>query len=404
MRIIMLIVALAFGALSPAAAATASPSPSATPSLSEFARGRVDAMLSTGHAHASWFSASFLAQVTAPQLDAIISKLKAALGDYKSTDGAQGDYTAHFAKGTDEVLVHLDADNKIDELWFKPPQIQAASLDGALQAFRSLPGMLSYVVLEGRTDKAAFNASQPMAVGSTFKLAVLSGLRDEINRKQRRWSDVVPLDARWKTLPSGVIRTWPDGIPLTLETYAAQMISISDNTAADALVHIVGPKALAPYAMGNTPFLTTREMFVLKSSPGVALRARYLAATTAGQRAAVLRAVDAMPLPALTQLETTPILAIEWHYTVRQLCDLMGRVADLPVMSINPGVADPTAFKSVAYKGGSDIGIISMTTQVTTKKGTRVCFSATLNNAKQEVDEKAFAAAYGLVLSAIDRE
>ena len=182
------------------------------------------------------------------------------------------------------------------------------------------------------------------------------------------------------------------------------MISISDNTAADALVHIVGPKGLAPYAMGNTPFLTTREMFILKSAPGTALRARYLAAKTPAARAAVLRAVDAMALPAVSQFVTTPILAIEWHYNVRELCDLMGRVADLPVMSINPGVADPGAFNTVAYKGGSDIGIISMTTQVTTKKGTRVCFSATLNNAKQEVDEKAFAAAYGLVLSAIERE
>ena len=58
MRNILLIVALAFAALSPAVAQTASPapSPSASPSLSEFARGRVDAMLSTGHAHAEWFS------------------------------------------------------------------------------------------------------------------------------------------------------------------------------------------------------------------------------------------------------------------------------------------------------------------------------------------------------------
>ena len=67
-------------------------------------------------------------------------------------------------------------------------------------------------------------------------------------------------------------------------------------------------------------------------------------------------------------------------------------------MSINPGVAEPADFRHVAYKGGSDVGIINLTTMVTTKRGTSVCFSATLNDATRSVDEKAFEAAYSGVL------
>ncbi|GAC1392906.1 MAG: serine hydrolase [Vulcanimicrobiaceae bacterium] len=388
----------------PASSAAPSTAPKPEPtSLSEFARSRVDALFTSEHADASVFSASFLAQVPVTQVDAIIAQLKAALGQYKSTDGAKFDYTAHFEKGTAEVLIHLDAQNKIDGLFIKPPKLSSpnVSLDNALRILRTASGDLSYVIIEGRSERAALNASQPLAVGSAFKLAVLAAMRDQIDRGRRHWSDVATLDARWKSLPSGILRTWPDATPITLATYAAQMISISDNTAADALVHLSGPAALAPYAGRNTPFLTTREAFILKSTLGVKQRSDYLAATTPEARARVLRVVDAMPLPTLDELASLPILSVEWHYSVRDLCTLMGRVATLPLMAINPGVAEPASFRHVAFKGGSDTGVINLTTQVMTKRGTIICLSATLNDAKKNIDDRAFASAYSAVLSAL---
>ena len=405
----MLLLAALFAALvSPALSQTPTPSASASPAapaaLDALARGRIDAMLRTGHADAAWFSATFLAQISVAQLDSIAAGLKTNLGAYKSIAGTQGDYTAQFEKGTDEVLVHLDAADKIDTIFFKPPKMQAVSIDEGLRALRELrpsTGTLSYVILEGRSERAALEASAPLAVGSAFKLAVLAALRDEIARGRRHWTDVVPLEARWTSIPSGVLQTWPDKTPITLATYAAQMISISDNTAADALVRLAGPAALAPYAARNAPFLTTREMAILKSTPGAAQRAAYLAAATPAARSSVLRGVDALPLPSIAQLVTTPILAIEWQYSVRELCDVMGRVADLPVMSINPGVADPAAFLQVAFKGGSDIGVINLTTQVTTKRGARLCFSATLNDRASAVNPSSFTTAYSAVLSAL---
>lgn len=385
---------------SPSPAVSAVPSPAAT-NLSEFARGRIDTMLRTGHADAAWFSGVFLAQVPASQIDAIIAQLKTALGAYKSIDGTRGDYTARFERGTDEVLVHLDADNKIDGLFFRPPKMQSASLDGALRALRPPRGTLSYVIIEGRSERAALNASAQLAVGSTFKLAALAAIRDEIARGRRHWSDVIPLEARWKSLPSGILRTWPDGIPLTLSTYAAEMISISDNTAADAMVRLAGRAALAPYAGRNQPFLTTREMFTLKSRAAASPRAAYLAARTPDARATVLRRIAAIPLRVDEDLITDPIVDIEWHYTVRELCGLMRRVADLPLMSINPGVADRADFRRVAYKGGSDFGAINLTTQVTTKRGRTLCVSATINDRERATDDKTFEAAYAGVLVAL---
>ena len=378
-----------------------SPATSPAPAPSDVARARVDTLLRTGRADPAVFSASFLSQVPAAQVDAIVAQLATNLGAYRSTDGTLGDYTAHFDKGTDEVLVHLDADGKIDGLLFKAPHLRASSLDDALRALKPAEGTLSYVVLDGDAERAAMDASTPMAVGSAFKLAVLAALRDEIARGRRHWNDVVPLQRDWKSLPSGVLRNWPDGTPLTIATYAAEMISISDNTAADALVRLVGPSGLAPYALRNVPLLTTREAFQLKSVQESAQRTAYLAARTPAERAAVLRAVDAVPLPAAGALESKPTLAVEWHYSVRELCGLMRRVAELPVMSINPGLADASSFAHVAFKGGSDTGVVNLTTQVTTKRGTTFCFSATVNDSAKNVDERAFELAYGAVLSVL---
>ncbi|MFL9455456.1 serine hydrolase [Tolypothrix bouteillei VB521301_2] len=47
------------------------------------------------------------------------------------------------------------------------------------------------------------------------------------------WKDVVQLQPSEKSLPSGMLHTWPDGSYLTVQTLASLMISLSDNTATD---------------------------------------------------------------------------------------------------------------------------------------------------------------------------
>ena len=125
-------VALAFSMLSlcaPAVAqsSSASPAPAVSPAALppgiELARSRIETMLRTGHADASWFSAGFLAQVSASQVDAVLAELTAALGAYQSVEYTPAKFIAHFAKGTDDVQIHLDADMKIDGLLFKPPVV-----------------------------------------------------------------------------------------------------------------------------------------------------------------------------------------------------------------------------------------------------------------------------------------
>ena len=96
-------------------------------------------------------------------------------------------------------------------------------------------------------------------------------LAREIAAGKRRWSDVVPLGAR--SFPGGTMQDWPQRAPVTLQTLATMMISISDNTATDTLMRLLGREAIAAevVASGHSapsrmlPMLTTIEAFALKA-------------------------------------------------------------------------------------------------------------------------------------------
>jgi hypothetical protein len=106
--------------------ATPSPSPTASAPASgraaaiELAQTRIDTMLRTGHADPAWFSSSFLSQIPASQVDSVIASIVSSLGPYQSVEFATTRFIAHFSKGNANVLIHLDADSKIDGLLFRP--------------------------------------------------------------------------------------------------------------------------------------------------------------------------------------------------------------------------------------------------------------------------------------------
>ena len=241
-----------------------------------------------------------------------------------------------------------------------------------------------------------------LAVGSAFKLAVLAALQDQVAQGLRQWDEVVALDPAWKSLPTGILQTWPDGAPLTLHTLAALMISQSDNTATDALIHLVGREAVEAYSPRNKPFLTTREAFVLKENE--ALLAQYRQAGERGRRA-LLGRLASEPLPSTEIFATGPrALDVEWFMTATELCTLMARVQGLPLMSINPGVADPEAWARAAFKGGSEPGVINLTTGLVRADGSRLCVVATWNTETPPAGmESQFISLYSRLLAALAR-
>jgi len=239
----------------------------------------LEALFKAETVDAATFGADFLAKVPVAQVTQIISGMKKDYGPLIGVNAAGDAFMLRFEHVEVPARITLNAEGRIIGLRFGPPQ---GDIDTLVAAIKALPGRTSLLIATDGKPVAAYEADTPLAVGSAAKLAVLLALKRAIAQKRFAWNTVVNLDPSWKSLPSSQLRDWPDGTPLTVATLAHLMISISDNTATDALIRIVGREAVEAISPRNTPFLTTRELFTLKTQENAPLRAEWQKSDVAG--------------------------------------------------------------------------------------------------------------------------
>jgi beta-lactamase class A len=233
----------------------------------------------------------------------------------------------------------------------------------------------------------------PAPLGSAFKLYVLDALAMAIASGTVSWTQPLTVTAQLKSLPSGVLQAEPEGSKVSVQEAATKMISISDNTAADMLINLLGrpavEAALSTAGMADPsrdlPFLTTRELFTLKLDQWPTLAQRYLAASQASRRALLANFVDRAPLPAASAATawTAPrdIDSIQWFASANDICHVYASLAALArrpglspvahVLEINDGGLglNRAQWKTTWYKGGSEPGVLALTYMATTRTG-----------------------------------
>ena len=335
------------------------------------------------------FTPEFTQKVPIAKLRELVASLKAQLGVFQGVEATRDGLEVAFARGKLSAAVRLDEQGRFGGLKLQAVARKVASMEDALEAYRALGERVGVLVTDGAgASLGGVEPDAPLAVGSTFKLALLAALRDQIDAKRRSWRDVVELREADRSLPSGLLQEWPAGAPLTLYALAALMVSRSDNTATDALIDLVGRAAAEAHAPRNRPYLTTRELFTLKAPGNEAILASYREGGEGAKRA-ILTGLRALPLPRAEAYPTAPTaLDVEWFFSPKELCALMARVRDLPFMGINPGVADRAEWDRVAYKGGSEPGVLSMVTWL--EKGPKRYCVASIWNGPKPADEIAF--------------
>jgi hypothetical protein len=200
------------------------------------------------------------------------------------------------------------------------------------------------------------------------------------------------------------------------------MISLSANTAADMLTNLVGRSAVeaAFTTSGMTspaldrPFLTTREIYVLKLDQWPALAQRYISASEPSRRALLAGTVDRAPLPAAETVGawTTPrdIDSLEYFASASDVCRAY---ASLGAMARRPGLApigrvlslnddglqlDPGQWKTTWFKGGSEPGVLSLAFLATTRSGQSYAVTVLAENKSQPIDQ---ATAIPAIISAV---
>jgi beta-lactamase class A len=337
-------------------------------------------------AEADWFAPEFLQAIPIFQLNLVLAQVRAPLGKFEEVRPDGKNFLVAFEKGLVPTQITLTKEGKVIGLLFQPARARTKDLAEVAEKFKALPGKVSVLALENGQEKLALNGEQALAVGSALKLPVLLLLKQDTEAGKRRWEDVTNLREDWKSLPSGMIQDAPAGSPMTLHSLAMLMISISDNTATDHLIHLLGRERVEPLAPRNRPFITTREAFIIKGDPSLAKR--FAPADEAGRRQ-ILEEITKLPLPTESFHQPTALEA-EWYFTPRELTDLMAQVRDLPLMAINPGFPPKTAWQRIAYKGGSEPGVLCHVIGAKAKDGREILVAAIWNNPEAPVDQALF--------------
>lgn len=252
---------------------------------------------------------------------------------------------------------------------------------------------------------AALDPDGRYAIASTFKLYILAELDRAVRAGERQWSDVVPLGP--KSHPSGISQNWPDQSPVTLHTLATLMVSISDNSATDTLIGVIGQDRLAKIVTSAghqnpdelRPFLMTRQASALKMPAHEIQRDKYLAASPAERESLLIEYDRALTLdsidPRILTSKPNHIDQLEWFATpadIVRLLDYLNRNASedsRAMLAINPGIGQDAArkWKYFGYKGGSEAGVLSYNFLLRSKNGKSYAISVNWNNEEQSLQE-----------------
>ena len=379
------------------------------------------ALLNGGGDVPAWFTPEFLRQVDEAQLRAVIAQMTQMLGRAEKVESLTplGDTAAEariaYEHGalTLRFAVESSGAHRFTGLRLTGTETGEKTLAEVAAAIRTLPGKTGFVLtrLDGEHTApiVAVEPDRPLAIGSAFKLVILSELVRELNAGERRWDDVVTLDG--SDLPGGFYAGKAEGTIATIRDLATKMISVSDNSATDILLKTLGRKkveAMLPVVgiaapSGMRPFLSTLEAFKLKGIDNGALGDTWLTLDEDAQRAFLEKKIDPAPIssiPAdLFQDNKPNRIAIEWYASPADLARVMdwlrlhtqsGPAAEVrDILSINHGIpADAAAtWAYVGYKGGSEPGVLDMTLLLQAKDGGWYALSGAWNNADAALAE-----------------
>ena len=316
-----------------------------------------------------------------------------------------------------EVWLTVDSRGLISELRISPATTGPtpatwADVDAALRSVAPQVRLLVADVSNGSCRTVhSIDPGTAAPIGAAFKLYVLAALGHAVASGTVRWNQPLTVTAQLKSLPAGELQNEPDGTQVSVLDTAAAMTSLSDNTATDMLINLVGRSAvedaLTTTGMANPaldrPLLTTREIFVLKLRQWPALAERYISANEPSRRTLLASTVDRAPLPAVAAagswIAPRDINSLEYFASASDVCRAYASLAALAarpglspigqVLSLNDDslALDPAQWKTTWFKGGSEPGVLTMAYLATTRTGHSYVVTVLAEDPSQPIDE-----------------
>jgi beta-lactamase family protein/uncharacterized protein len=316
-----------------------------------------------------------------------------------------------------EVWLTVDSRGLISELRISPVTTGPtpatwADVDAALGSVAPQVRLLVADVSNGSCQTVhSIDPGTAAPIGAAFKLYVLAALGHAVASGTVQWNQPLTVTAQLKSLPAGELQNEPDGTQVSVLNAAAAMTSLSDNTATDMLINLVGRSAvedaLTTTGMANPaldrPLLTTREIFVLKLSQWPALAERYISADEPSRRTLLASTVDRAPLPAVAAagswIAPRAINSLEYFASASDICRAY---ASLAALAARPGLApigqvlslnddslalDPAQWKTTWFRGGAEPGVLTLAYLATTRTGHSYVVTVLAEDPSRPIDE-----------------
>ncbi|WP_207376964.1 serine hydrolase [Arthrobacter sunyaminii] len=287
------------------------------------------------------FADVILSELSAEQLAEVLEQVRSQ-GPWtpitvNATD-AQGVFTMESTPGDlMDLQLSVDEAGLINGIFFgpgTPARTPAASWEEVETNMAALPdgsAMAVYRIADGAADGTSIldiDADTAKPVGSIFKLYVLVAVSDAVAAGTLSWDAKLTVTDDLRSLPSGELQDAPAGTAVTVRDAAQKMISISDNTATDLLMHAVGRPAVEQALSDaghsdpdrNTPFLNTRELFQLGWGVEDSVRGQWAEADDDGRRE-LLQTLPGGVLDIPAAAVTTPVWQqdLDWFATAEDL-------------------------------------------------------------------------------------
>lgn len=149
-------------------------------------------------------------------------------------------------------------------------QTDWAKVEAVIRAAEQGGGTVGVTLIAPNGDRFAHNGDRKFRAASTVKIPLMVEIYRQIDAGQRSLDDPYTLRTEDKTPGSGVLLHMHDGLTLTLNDLLYLMISISDNTATNILIDMVGFAAVNDVigALGMTGSNLNRAMKGRPAVPG----------------------------------------------------------------------------------------------------------------------------------------
>jgi hypothetical protein len=355
------------------------------------------------------FDAFFLDKITTAEINAALAELPApgTLVGVLSSEPTGLVVIAKFGTAMLRVTLSVDGSGLIDglELTASVSATSWSQIDQRLAALAPNVSFLAARVANGSCQPIhQLASSTPRPLASEFKLFVLGALADQVADGRIGWNQKLTVQDQLKSLGnakgSGSLQFSPAGTRVSVQETATKMISISDNTAADMLINLVGRSAVETQVQHwsstpelDVPFLTTRETMLLHYVNYPMLANGYLSRAPSEREAFLVSSVDPLPLSEVQgSTEPRDIDRIEWFGSPDDICRAFVGLQQLshqlklsPIVSIfsvaKGGLGlDPSEWPTVWFKGGSEPGVLTLGYMATNSKGQTFVVSAMLSN------------------------